>query len=99
MCVRPHGVRWADVVAGSQIVRRRIQRQPVEPDNVVPGQLIRETPAHRLFQKKATEDSTSYNQSEHRFRLVLTFNHVAVRDRRCPLLKFLLQGFQHFLFR
>jgi len=45
---RINGVSGADVVAGPQIVRRRIERQPIKPDNIFPGQLVRETPAHLL---------------------------------------------------
>jgi len=45
---RINGVGGADVVTRPQIVRRRIQRQPIKPDNVFPRQLVREPPAHLL---------------------------------------------------
>jgi hypothetical protein len=36
----------ADVVARLRVARRRVQRQPVEPHDLRPGQPIGEAPAH-----------------------------------------------------
>jgi hypothetical protein len=42
------GISGADVVAGPQIVWRRIHRQPVKGDEFGPGRFDSETPTHRF---------------------------------------------------
>jgi hypothetical protein len=38
----------ADVVAGARVYRRLVERQPIQRDNLFPGQFVGGTPAHRF---------------------------------------------------